>query len=183
MAGGGYWATPLELSPKHVGAISGALVCAGAIAGFCGPMFSGYLVANTGNWAIPFLVAAGVAVIAFLLLFFLVLLDRIESIRPSQVPLVELVVPFSVQLPLNNIKGSIALMVGGATYALLGLFLFLWASRHSPRMGIGDMITQGMDNYILNEPLYTFILLFAAALGLIGIALFVLGLVAQSKRS
>lgn len=183
IAGGGYWATPLELSPKHVGAISGGMVCAGAVAGFLAPMLSGFLVSNTQNWSIPFLVAAGVTVIAFLLLYFLILLDRVESIRPSQVPLVELVVPSSVQLPMKNIKGSIVLMVGGVTYALLGLFLFLWASWHSPHMGIGDMITQGMDNYILKEPFYTFILLFAAALGLLGITLFVLGLVAQSKRS
>lgn len=37
MAGGGYWAIPLELSPKHVGAISGVMVSAGAIASALGP--------------------------------------------------------------------------------------------------------------------------------------------------
>jgi len=50
-------------------------------------------------------------------------------------------------------------------------------------MGIGEMLTQGMEHYILKEPLYPFVLLFAAGLGLIGVALFVLGLVAQSRRA
>lgn len=183
MAGGGYWAVPLELSPKHVGAISGVMVCAGAVAGIFGSTFTAYLVSSIGNWSTPFLIAAGTAVIAFLISYSLVLPDRIESIKPSQAPLVELGASSSVQSPPNNVMGSITLMVGGVTYALLGLFLFLWASRHSPYMGVGEMLTQGMEHYILKEPLYTLVLLFAAGLGLIGIALFVLGLVAQSRRS
>jgi len=135
MASGGYWAIPLELSPKHVGAISGVMISAGSLAGFLAPALSASFISNantTYNWAIPFLVAAGVAVIAFLIFYFLVVPDPIEVTEMNK-------------------------LSGGIVFALLGLSIFLWASRHSPHMGIGEMITQGMDNYILKEPFYTFI--------------------------
>jgi ACS family glucarate transporter-like MFS transporter len=72
LATGGYWAVPLELNPKLVGAISGVMTCAGNFGGIFGPMVAGYVVKATGNWAVPFLVAAGVAVVAFLIFYFLV---------------------------------------------------------------------------------------------------------------
>lgn len=72
VAGGGYWAIPLELSPQRVGAIAGVMNCAGNGAGVFGPMTAGFLVAATGNWALPFLVAAGFAVISVLVFYFLV---------------------------------------------------------------------------------------------------------------
>lgn len=78
VAGGAYWAIPLELNPKLVGAISGAMNCAGNFAGIFGPMSAGFLVAATGNWALPFLVVAGVTVVSFLVFYFLVVPEPIE---------------------------------------------------------------------------------------------------------
>ena len=78
IAGGGYWSVPLELNPKLVGAICGVMNCAGNFAGIFGPMTAGFLVTGTGNWALPFLVAAGVALVSFLVLYFLVVPAPIE---------------------------------------------------------------------------------------------------------
>lgn len=64
IAGGGYWAVPLELNPKLVGAISGAMNGSGNCAGTFGPMTAGFPIRATGNWALPFLVAAGLALVS-----------------------------------------------------------------------------------------------------------------------
>jgi len=79
VAGGGYWAMPLELSPQRVGAIAGVMNCAGNGAGVFGPMTAGFLVSTTGNWALPFLVAAGFAVVSFFVFYFLVFPEPIEE--------------------------------------------------------------------------------------------------------
>lgn len=76
---GGYWAVPLELNSKLVGAISGVMTCAGNLGGVFGPLSAGYFYKATGNWAIPFLVAAGFAVIAFLIFFFLVVPEPLAA--------------------------------------------------------------------------------------------------------
>jgi len=87
IAGGGYWAVPLELNPKLVGAISGVMNGAGNCAGIFGPMTAGLLISVTGNWALPFLVAAGFAVVSFLVLYLCVIPEPIEV----KVPLPETV--------------------------------------------------------------------------------------------
>lgn len=79
---GGYWSIPLELNPKLVGAISGTMTCAGNLGGVFGPISAGYLFKATGNWALPFLVAAAFAFVAFLLLYFMVVP---EPIAPEEV--------------------------------------------------------------------------------------------------
>ncbi len=78
IAGGGYWAVPLELNPQLVGAISGVMNGAGNFAGIFGPMTAGFLVATTGNWALPFLVAAGLAAVSFVVFFFFVVPEPIQ---------------------------------------------------------------------------------------------------------
>ncbi|HWP43472.1 MAG TPA: MFS transporter [Blastocatellia bacterium] len=70
---GGYWSVPLAYNPRLVGAISGVMTCAGNLGGIFGPMTAGYIFTATGSWALPFLVAAGFAVVAFALYYFLVL--------------------------------------------------------------------------------------------------------------
>lgn len=72
LATGGYWGVPLELNPKLVGAISGIMTCAGNLGGVFGPSTAGYIYRATGNWALPFLIAAVMAVVAFLIFYFLV---------------------------------------------------------------------------------------------------------------
>jgi MFS family permease len=78
VAGGGYWAVPLELNPKLVGSISGVMNGAGNCAGIFGPMSAGFLITATGSWALPFLVAAGLAVVSFAVFYFLVVPAPIE---------------------------------------------------------------------------------------------------------
>ena len=83
IAGGGYWSVPLEFNPKLVGAISGVMNGSGNFAGIFGPMTAGFLIAQTGSWALPFLVAAGFATVSFLVFFFLVIPDPIEFGPPQ----------------------------------------------------------------------------------------------------
>ncbi len=78
IAGGGYWAIPLELNSQSVGAISGVMNCAGNFAGIFGPMTAGFLITATGNWTLPFLVVAGFAVASFVVFYFLVVPEPIE---------------------------------------------------------------------------------------------------------
>lgn len=78
IAGGGYWSMPLEFNPKLVGAIAGVMNCSGNFAGIFGPMTAGFLVTSTGNWALPFLVAAGFALVSFAVFYFLVIPQPIE---------------------------------------------------------------------------------------------------------
>lgn len=83
IAGGSYWAVPLELNPRLVGAISGVMNGSGNFAGIFGPMTAGFLIAQTGSWALPFLVAAGVS---FVSLYFLVIPDPIDFALPEAEP-------------------------------------------------------------------------------------------------
>lgn len=85
VAGGGYWAIPLEFNPKQVGAISGVMNCAGNFAGIFGPMTAGFLITFTGSWSLPFLVVAGFAVISFLIFYFLVIPEPLrEKVRAPE---------------------------------------------------------------------------------------------------
>src|SRR5262249_37770270 len=69
---GGYWSVPLELNPPLVGAISGVMTCAGNFGGIFGPMTAGYIFKATGSWPLPYLIAAGFAVLAFVFFYFFV---------------------------------------------------------------------------------------------------------------
>jgi MFS family permease len=81
---GGYWAVPLELDPKLVGAISGVMTGAGNLGGVFGPISAGYLYRATGSWALPFLFAAGFAAVAFLIFFFLVVPEPLGEAALSE---------------------------------------------------------------------------------------------------
>jgi len=71
-AGGGFWSVPRELNPHQVGVIAGVMNCAGNLAGIFGPLSAGFFVSGSGSWALPFLVASGVATLSFLVFYFLV---------------------------------------------------------------------------------------------------------------
>jgi MFS family permease len=60
----------------------GVMNCAGNFAGIFGPMTAGFIISGTGNWAFPFLVAAGFAFVSFLVLYFLVVPKPIEVTAP-----------------------------------------------------------------------------------------------------
>ena len=72
-------------------------------------------------------------------------------------------------------------IVGGILSSLAGLFIYLWASRHSPYSPLEAMMAGGLENYVLKEPFYTVILLAAAGLGLLGISVLSLGLIDRAK--
>ena len=76
----GYWSLPLELNPRLVGAISGVMSTSGNMAGIFGPITAGIILARTGNWDLPFLLAAGLAVLSSLIFIFMV------STKPVEIP-------------------------------------------------------------------------------------------------
>lgn len=69
---GGHWGVPLEMDPTRAGAISGVMSGSGSLGGVLGPMTAGFILGALDSWAAPFLVAATVAAISFLIYFFLV---------------------------------------------------------------------------------------------------------------
>ena len=76
------WAVPLELSPRLVGAISGVMNGSGNFAGIFGPMTAGFIIKETGNWTLPFLIAAFFAVISVLVFYFLVVPEPLTVKEP-----------------------------------------------------------------------------------------------------
>tara|TARA_B100000315_G_C14362822_1_gene489232 strand:- start:80 stop:796 length:717 start_codon:yes stop_codon:yes gene_type:complete len=78
----GYWAIPLELNSHLVGAISGMMNGLGTFAGIFGPTTAGFIVTQTGNWALPFYVCAICGVFCSLI-FFLVSVKPIVIEAPK----------------------------------------------------------------------------------------------------
>lgn len=74
----GYWALPLELSPKAVGTISGVMNGSGNFAGIFGPIVAGEIVARTGNWALPFYLVSILMMLSCLVYVFLISTDEVE---------------------------------------------------------------------------------------------------------
>ncbi len=74
----GYWAMPLELNPRLVGAISGVMNGSGNLAGIFGPITAGAIVASTGNWTLPFYLATILGVFCSVIFFFFVTTDPVE---------------------------------------------------------------------------------------------------------
>jgi len=78
LAVAGYWAMPLELNPRLVGAISGVMNTSGNLAGIFGPLTAGAIVASTGSWTLPFYLVAALGVVCSLLFMFFVTTEPIE---------------------------------------------------------------------------------------------------------
>ncbi len=78
LAVSGYWAMPLELNPRLVGAISGVMNTSGNLAGIFGPMTAGAIVASTGSWTLPFYLVAVLGVFCSVIFLFFVTTDPIQ---------------------------------------------------------------------------------------------------------
>ncbi|MCE2487097.1 MAG: MFS transporter [Desulfurellaceae bacterium] len=78
LAVAGYWAMPLELNPRLVGAISGVMNTSGNLACIFGPITAGAIVASTGSWTLPFYLVAALGVVCSLLFMFFVTTEPLE---------------------------------------------------------------------------------------------------------
>jgi ABC-type transport system involved in multi-copper enzyme maturation permease subunit len=78
----------------------------------------------------------------------------------------------------KNITSKIVIGVGNI---IAGLIIYLWASSHSPHMDPAEML-MNYDSYVLKEPIYSIIIIFAAILGIGGIAFLVRDLLAYNKN-
>ncbi len=54
----GSWTTCMDVGDKYVGTVSGTMNMMGNLGGFVSPIVLGYIVHNTGNWNLTFLVTA-----------------------------------------------------------------------------------------------------------------------------
>ena len=53
-----FWSIPVELNTRFAGSIASIMNFGGNFGGFFSPMVAGFLVARTGDWAVPFYTAA-----------------------------------------------------------------------------------------------------------------------------
>jgi ACS family glucarate transporter-like MFS transporter len=53
------WTTSMDIGGAYVGTVSGTMNMMGNLGGFVSPIALGYIVGNTGNWALTFYVTAG----------------------------------------------------------------------------------------------------------------------------
>ncbi|HXG21111.1 MAG TPA: MFS transporter [Methylomirabilota bacterium] len=65
----GYTTVALEFNPHVAGAIFGLINTLGSFAGILGPMTAGFMLAQSGNWTLPFFVAAGVGAVCTAILW------------------------------------------------------------------------------------------------------------------
>jgi ACS family glucarate transporter-like MFS transporter len=84
----GYTTVALEFNPHVAGSIFGLINTLGSFAGIFGPMTAGFLLAQGGDWMLPFMVAAAVgAVCAAILLVVPIRPITLDTVAPTGVAL------------------------------------------------------------------------------------------------
>lgn len=78
---------------------------------------------------------------------------------------------YDPQLPIKKIIGGILLI-------LLSLFIYLFVSPLSPHQSFVNMLTQ---TSIIKEPYYTFAILIAAGVDLVGLVVLIIGVINYNK--
>ena len=81
---------------------------------------------------------------------------------------------------MNKQKSSGGKILKGVVFILLGLIIWLWVRGHSPHMDFGEMLSN-MDNWMLKEPFYSVVIIFAALLVLTGAVELYRGLRSEQK--
>ncbi len=66
---GPMWAIPMDIAPKFSGTASGLMNTGSALAAIISPVVGGYLIQETGNWMLPFIVSMGVILVGAALSF------------------------------------------------------------------------------------------------------------------
>jgi len=78
----GYTTVALEFNPHVAGSIFGLINTLGSFAGIFGPMTAGFLLAQSGDWMLPFVVATSVGAVCAMILFVVpirpIVLDTLE---------------------------------------------------------------------------------------------------------
>ena len=83
-----FWSIPVEMNTRLAGSIASIMNFGGNFGGFFSPMIAGYLVKQTGDWALPFYTAAaGCLIGAVVLAMVPVRLVRFPSFDDSAEPL------------------------------------------------------------------------------------------------
>lgn len=84
-----FWSIPVEMNARLAGSIASIMNFGGNFGGFFSPMVAGYLVKQTGDWALPFYTAAVGCLVGAVVLAALVPVQpvRLASLPDSAEPL------------------------------------------------------------------------------------------------
>jgi MFS family permease len=83
----GFSTVAIDFNPHFAGAIFGLINTLGTFAGFFGPLTAGYMLADGGNWLLPFFVASSVGVVCAAILFVVPIRPITLAVsRPVEVP-------------------------------------------------------------------------------------------------
>ncbi len=66
---GPMWAIPMDIAPKYSGTASGLMNTGSALAAILSPAIAGYVIDQTGNWLLPFIMSIGVLGLGAILSF------------------------------------------------------------------------------------------------------------------
>jgi MFS family permease len=53
------WAVPMDIAPRYAGTAAGLLNSGSALAAIVSPLVAGYVIDQTHNWYLPFLMSMG----------------------------------------------------------------------------------------------------------------------------
>lgn len=79
------WSVPMDLAPDHAGTAAGLMNTGFGIAGILSPAIFGLLVDQTGSWAVPFAVSAGLLLVGGLTSLWIDPENKLPSSRPDTV--------------------------------------------------------------------------------------------------
>jgi sugar phosphate permease len=80
------WSVPMDLAPDHAGTAAGLMNTGFGVAGILSPAIFGLLVDQTGSWAVPFAVSAGLLLVGGLTSLRIDPENRLPSFRPDVRP-------------------------------------------------------------------------------------------------
>jgi ACS family hexuronate transporter-like MFS transporter len=84
----GYTTVALEFNPHVAGSIFGLINTLGSFAGIFGPMTAGFLLAQSGDWMLPFFVATAVGAVCAAILFVVPIRPiTLDTVAPASVAL------------------------------------------------------------------------------------------------
>ena len=91
----GYTTVALEFNPHVAGSIFGLINTLGSFAGVFGPMTAGFLLAQSGDWMLPFVVATAIGGVCAAILFVVpirpIVLNTLEPVLHGKKPRAEII--------------------------------------------------------------------------------------------
>ena len=65
------WAVPMDITPRYAGTASGFMNIGFGVAGITSPLLFGFIIDETGNWHLPFVLSIGLLLIGMVAAFWM----------------------------------------------------------------------------------------------------------------